>query len=413
MPPRPPHRRRSLEHGQASLEWLAVVALVASLLALGAGLAQADGVGRRVTREMARALCLVSGGDCRRDQEPCVEASNTDRSSWKVGVSYFRLGADRFALVERRSDGTYAVSVGHGLSAGLEAEYGFSAKAKVAGLDVLAGGTVTASILAKLEGTRTWIVGSEAEAQAILSAGGASRSPDLSSSKGGTTASAGASLGAEVEGVEDAEVKAAEGAVTFDQEAGAITDHRTGRRTIYVDAQASGSASLLGGVLGAAASDAVETYSVELAPDGRPLVLQITATGAYGTSRDLPSVVQPVVGRLGAPGADQYEVTATLDLSDPTARDAASALIDGISHHRGRAEPSAELRRLIASTGTVEARILDTKKDSDEQGIDVTSGTHVVNINHAIEHREQRLLAAASRGLDGQWIAREDCVRPT
>ena len=65
------HRQR----GQASVEWLAVVALVAVMLGLGAALAQAGYVGRRVTREMARAICLVGSGDCRRDQEPCVVGS--------------------------------------------------------------------------------------------------------------------------------------------------------------------------------------------------------------------------------------------------------------------------------------------------------------------------------------------------
>ncbi|MDX6715800.1 MAG: hypothetical protein QOH30_2358, partial [Baekduia sp.] len=55
---------RDGQGGQASLEWLAVVALVATVLGLGAALAQAGYVGRRVTREMARAVCLVGAGDC-------------------------------------------------------------------------------------------------------------------------------------------------------------------------------------------------------------------------------------------------------------------------------------------------------------------------------------------------------------
>jgi hypothetical protein len=396
------------DHGQSSLEWLAVVLLVSSLMALGAGLAQADAVGRRVTREMARALCLVSGGDCRRDQEPCVESSESNRSKWSAGVSIFRLGADSFGLIERLSDGTYAVSVGHGLSGGVEAEYGFGVEAHVAGLDVSAGGTVTASILAGLEGTRTWFVGSQTEAESILAAGGASRPPDRSSHKGGTNASAGASAKLEVDGLGD--VNAASASVTFDQEAGGLTDHRTGHRTMYVDAKTSGSVSALEGVLTANTGDAREIYTVELAADGRPLVLQITATGAFKTSRDLPDVVQPIVGRLEPEGANRYEVTATLDLNDPAALRAATEMLDDIAHKRGRAKPSAALRDLVASTGTVEARILATTTNSDKNGVDVTAGTHVVNLGHETEHTEQHLLAAASRGLDGQWIAREDCV---
>lgn len=406
MPSQPQHVR---ERGQASLEWLAVVALVAGLLALGAGLAQADGVGRRVTREMARALCLVGGGDCRRDQEPCVQSSESDRSSWTGGVVVFRLGHDRFGLVERRSDGTFAVSIGHGWSGGLEGELGIGASAHVKGLDISAGGSLTASLLAQTKDSRTWIAGSEAEAQEILAAGGSPRPPDRTSSDRAWIPSLGGSAGVDVDGL--GHLDALSGGVTFDQHAGTMTDRVTGRRTIYINAQTSASASGLGGVLTAGTSDAREIYAVELSPDGRPLVLQITATGAFRGSRDLPSVVQSVAGRLQAPGADRYEVTATLDLSDPAALQAATAMLDDIAHKRGRAEPSAALRRLVMSSGTVEARMLATEQSADETGVSGKAGAVAFSLDHATEHREQQLLAAVSRGLDGQWIVREDCVR--
>ncbi|MDX6728137.1 MAG: hypothetical protein QOK49_2942, partial [Baekduia sp.] len=78
--------------GQASLEWLAVVALVATLLGFGAALAQAGSVGRRVTREMARAICLVGDGDCRRDQEPCVVEMQATKQGLTVQLLFFQLG---------------------------------------------------------------------------------------------------------------------------------------------------------------------------------------------------------------------------------------------------------------------------------------------------------------------------------
>ena len=65
--------------GQASLEWLAVTALVAVLVGVGAALAKADQVGVRVTRELARALCLVRHGDCTRDRDPCVVSASDRR----------------------------------------------------------------------------------------------------------------------------------------------------------------------------------------------------------------------------------------------------------------------------------------------------------------------------------------------
>jgi hypothetical protein len=399
-------RRRARDRGQASIEWLAVVALVAALLALGAGLAQADGVGRRVTRELARALCLVGDGDCHRDQEPCVVTADAARSSWSGAVAIVRLGHDRLAVVERRSDGTFAVTVQRSVSGGAEGSAGLKLSAHVGGIDVSAGGTVTASLLAQLDGARTWLAGSAAEAAAILAAGGAERAPDLTSSGGAWLSSVGASVGADAL----VHLDAGSARLTFDQHAGTITDHRTGRRTVYVDAATSASASTLDGVLGVATADARELYAVELSPTGRPLALKITATGAADGSHALPAAVQPVAGRLAAPGADRYEVTATLDLSDAEALAAASGLLDAIAHRRGRAAPSAALRRLVAARGTIEARLLATRQTSDQTGLEATVLAATVGLGHTTEQREQRLLAAVSRGLDGQWIVREDCT---
>jgi hypothetical protein len=393
------------ERGQASIEWLAVVALVATLLALGAGLAQADGVSRRVTREMARALCLVRGGDCHRDQSPCTTRASADRSTWTAGFAIFRVGSDRYALVEARSDGSYAVTVTGALTGGVEAALGLHAGAHVGGLDVSVGGAVTASLLARVAGGRTWIASSAAEAEAIVGAGGAARPPDLTAGDGAWLSSVGATIGADAL----VHVDAGSATLAFDQHAGTITDHRTGVRTIYVEAGTRASATVLGGAVSASTPDAREVYAVELSPSGRPLALTITATGALGASRDLPAVVQPVVGRLS--GGDRYEVTATLDLTDPATAAAAADLLEAIARKRGRARPSAALRRLVAASGSVEARILATGREaSDETGAEATIGPGTLALGHATAHREQRLVTAASRGLDGRWIAREDCI---
>jgi len=380
-------------------------------MALGAGLAQADAVGRRVTREMARALCLVRGGDCRRDQEPCVTSSEADRSTWTAGILIFRYSHDGIGMLEQQSDGTYAVTVGHASSGGAEGEAGFGGSVNLGKLNASFGGAVTATLLGRLEDSRTWIVGSKSEAQAILKAGGASRAPDRTSSDRAWLPSAGASVEGGVRGLMDAKLKILDAAASWGQHAGTVTDHRTGRQTTYVDAKLSASLSVLEGVLGSATGDANEVYAVERAPDGRPLALRITATGSFAGSRDLPSVVQSIAGRLEVPGAERYEVTATLDLGDPSALDATIELLDDIARKRGRAKPSAELRRLVESSGTVEARMFSTSDATGgEYGAGFDLGTRIVDVSHESEHHGQRLLAAASRGLDGQWIAREDCV---
>ena len=399
-------QRPPRDHGQASLEWLAIVALVCSLLALGAGLAQADAVGRRVTRQMARALCLVRDGDCRRDQEPCVLDSDALKRRTEVGVLVVRLKHNRYVLIEHRSDGTYAVTIDDGTALGLAAQIGLEGHVRAPGVDVSAGGEISASYLARLPNARTWFVRSDDEARAVIETGGALRPPDRTSDGFESLAEIGASVGADA--LRHLDVGSVE--LSFDTRVGTVTDHRTGRRRIYVTADDTTSAEAL--VLGSTETrDAREVYSVETSPTGRPLALTVTSTGALGASRDLPAVVQPVVGRLTSTGADRYEVTAALDLTEPAALAAAADLLDAIAHRRARAQPSAALRRLIETSGTVEARILSA---SDEElsnaGGKATVGLASLQLDHLEERHDEILLAAASRGLDGKWISREDCA---
>lgn len=397
LDPRHAHARAcDRERGQASLEWLGVVALLAAMLALGAGLAQADGVGRRVTREMARALCLVSEGDCRRDQEPCVLDAKSTNSHVEGSIRIFRLGEDHYGVIEHRSDGTYAVTVGGKNTAGLAGRRGAKGSIRVAGIDVSAGGRITASILAGDSGARTWIAGSEAET--LLESSGYTRSPDLTSDGFSWLSQAGVS--ARVTSLLHADAGSA--SAGFGRRAGSVTDHRTGRRMIYVTADVDTSAEA--SVLGTAGSG--EVYAVETSPTGRPVALTITATGPLTRSSDLPAVVQPVAGRLATTGAGRYEVTAALDLTEPAVFAAAAGLFEAIARKRGRAQPSAALRRLVETSGTVEARILAVD-DETTFSLKPPGGL----FEATVERHERRLLAATSRGLDGQWIVREDCVR--
>ncbi|WP_445151506.1 hypothetical protein [Baekduia sp. Peel2402] len=400
-------RQLSSDHGQASLEWLAVVTLVCGLLALGAGLAQADAVGRRVTRQMARALCLVRDGDCRRDQEPCLLDSDELSRHTEVGVFFVRLKNNHYSLIEHRSDGTYAVTIDDGNALGLTAQIGLEAGVRALGVDVSAGGEIAASYLARLPHARTWFVRSEDEARAVIETGGAWRPPDRTSDGFDSLAQIGASVGADA--LRHLEAGSVE--LSFDTRVGTVTDHRTGRHRIYVTADDTQGAKAL--VLGSTETrEASEVYAVETSPTGRPLALTITSIGAFSASRDLPAVVQPVVGRLASTGADRYEVTAALDLTEPAALVAASELLDAIAHKHARARPSAALRRLIETSGTIEARIFSaTDEDESSFAGNATVGPASLGLDHLEQRHDEVLLAAASRGLDGKWISREDCIR--
>jgi hypothetical protein len=355
---------------------------------------------------MARALCLVTEGDCRRDQEPCVLDSDEHRKQTEDGFLVLRLRHDRYSLIAHRSDGTYAVTLAEGNAAGVEAALGLEAGAHARGLSASVGGALTASYIASMPHARTWFARDEAEVRAVVETGGAWRPPDETSDDFDALAKIGLSLGADA--LRHVDIGSVE--LSFDTRVGTVTDHRTGRRKIYVTADDTASAKAL--VLGSnEGRDASEVYSVEMSSTGRPIALTITSTGVFGTSRDLPAVVQPVAGRLAAPDANRYEVTAALDLGEPAALAAAAGLLDAIAHKRARAEPSAILRRLIETNGTVEARILTAKDETESSfGANATVLLASLKFEHLEQRHDETLLAAASRGLDGQWIAREDCV---
>jgi hypothetical protein len=412
------HRSARATGGQASLEWVAIVAVVAALLAVGTALAQADALGRRVTRQMARALCLVGHGDCRRDQEPCVTRSEHGASSLLLNAFFVRLGSGWDALIEQRSDGTVAVTRVRTGTLGVEGGFGAHAKANVKGVDFGVGGEVRASLLARREGGRAWIVDSWDAAQELLGrlrllGGGPPRPADIDYGGRDLAAALGASLGAD--GL--VRLDLARGGLTFDRASGARVDRRTGRRTVYVKTSAAAEARLGGGILGAAgaaASRGGEVYSVEFDATGRPIDLQVVAAGTFGGSQDLPDAVQPVVGLLetGAAGGRRFEVTAHLDLTDAGNLAAARALLTALARDRWSASiPAASrvLRRRIDERGTVEARVLESRSDADNLEVSAAVGPKVGGAVHA-EHASTRLLAAASRGLDGRWVAREDCV---
>ena len=58
----------------------------------------------------------------------------------------------------------------------------------------------------------------------------------------------------------------------------------------------------------------------------------------------------------------------------------------------------------------MQARVLVSRADATGMSFDFTGGPGSFSAEAQIEQRSQQLLAATSRGLDGQWITRTDCV---
>jgi hypothetical protein len=431
--------RAPTSSGQASLEWIAVLAVVAVLLTAGSALAEGPAVERRVTRAMARAVCVVSGGDCARDREPCVIGARSRRNDTRVDVAVFHFGGGSTMLVEQRSDGTFAITKTTRDVKGGGGGLGVDAHLDAGVVDVSLVGELAASYLAIGHDARTWIVRSRAEAERLagrLRDEGEERTrrrrpervrgtlpplpdPDLTSVGEEQRAALEATAGLRAGGLSTGSAEAhAEGALQA--QTGVLVDHRTGHRTLHVEASRSALArlGLPQGLLGRSASTTSggERYAVEFDTKGRPLSLAVLAAGAFSGSRDLPDVVQPVAGQLSrgtATGERSYEVTTRLDLTDAANLAAARGFLHAIGRQTGFGDAVAAsdaLRLRLDERGTVEARVLDRAVTTAwSVGAHGRAG---IQLGADVEREDMSLslLAAQSRGLDGQWIAREDCV---
>src|SRR5215210_3508447 len=121
------------ERGQATAEYAAVVLLVVLLLVAAGGVtaARGGGVGDAVVRQVLRALCIATGGDCDREREPCVVSSANRRVDNGATVVVLRFGSDRTVLVERRSDRSVVVTYAEGDLGGLDLEGGAGGRLSV------------------------------------------------------------------------------------------------------------------------------------------------------------------------------------------------------------------------------------------------------------------------------------------
>lgn len=132
--------------GQASLEYVAALALLVLLLAgAGAAVAAPDLPGA-VVHQMRVALCIVGGDICRasdaerRGLEPCVVAGEDHERETGVTALSLRTGDGQRWTLLRRSDGSFQLSAGSGTTLGVEGG------AEVALGPVQAGATGTAAV---------------------------------------------------------------------------------------------------------------------------------------------------------------------------------------------------------------------------------------------------------------------------
>jgi hypothetical protein len=410
------------DRGQAGLEYVGVVLLVTAVLGAVALVADGSGIPQAVDHQILRALCVVRGGDCEQDRAPCPVATDRRDDAMSARILVFRVGQDKTIIREERSDGTVAITVAYGAQAGLELSSGAHLSVGLGRGGLGLGGELTAAAVASRERGYTWLLRDRRAADALMRRLGGSRAtlealiaarripaPTQRYGHGGFASEGAMSAGAALQGSLG---------LSSQDVAGSRTDALTGRRTFYVQRTVAGSLSLTYGGAGATGGRMTrERYAVTYDAGGRPVDLLVMTTGIYRRSFDLPTRLQPVVGLLSVPTGHvrTYVEETHLDLTDPESRRVAGAFLAQVRHpdavHTGEAVAIADaLRRRLDAVGVVHARAYDA--DERRYGVAGSVGIDGLHLGGSLSRTllDAHLVAATTRGLDGVWRKRADCL---
>jgi hypothetical protein len=410
--PGPPDR------GQAGVDYIVVLLLVIVVLGAAGIAAEGSSIPQSVDHQLVRALCVVRGGECEQDRAPCSVDTARRETAASARILVFKVGGDKTIVREERSDGTIAVTLAYGKQAGLELAEGVHLAVSLGHGGLGLGGELTASAVATSERGYTWVMRDHGAADALVGRLGVSRSelerqvsagrlqaPTQRYEQGGFAVGGGLSRGRGSLSLSSADV------------AGTRTDASTGRRTLYVQRTVEGALSLMTGVGSIGGSRrARERYAITYDRFGRPVDLMVMTAGRYRVSMDLPTRLQPAVGMLSVPtGHSRTYVEEThLDLTDPESLRVASAFMNQVRRPRPVDAASVAiadaLRRRLDAVGVVHARTYDA--DERRYGVDASIGIKGLRIGGEVSRtlEDSHLVAATTRGLDGVWRKRADCL---
>ena len=402
--------RRS-ERGQATTDYVALLAVVAALVAIAATLAAvgAPGVVNAVRAQMAHALCVVTGRACHVDRlRPCIVAMRRESRRYGLNLGFVRLDKDRFVLREQFSDGTvrltavkrYGAGAEGGLGATLRVKQaqrskGFSRGVKLGAQGLLGGGTifyarnarVADDIMRALDrGERTPVpprqVVYEAGLRGIasLTAGGSVASLDL-----------------------DAKTM---------RILGLRRSLRSGATTLTLttaDSASALAAAVVGGPTGSL--DASAVLALRLDRRRRPIELSLRAGGTVAAGAKLSKVLAAPLALSGTDdlpanvAGRRWEFIARAKLTDP-------AVAAAWKRFRGSPTSLAAIRGLgqaLRQRAQLDVRTYRARNSSVGTSVGLSFGLKFgAETDHTIDRFS--LLAASSRPAGGVWEPRLDCV---
>jgi hypothetical protein len=410
------------QRGQATIDYVALIAVLALLLSGAPAIADGDaaGVTNAVVGQLRRALCVVSGAACPvEDPQPCVVASRRDADHVALTIAIVRVDEDRYVLRERLSDGTVRLTLAQRTGAGVEGAVGarmrlrlkgrtigFEREAHGAGQGVLGYGEV-------------YVARDDREADEILRAiGGRARPIGVSGlriGRGGPRPRevfveggvrglgqlgvGGQAAGMSLDGIADAML-------------GARRDQRSGEVTISLGGELSGWALLTAVMTGpSGALDRQVGLGLTLDRRHRPIALSLTASGILAAGSALPPAL---AGPLGIGAGDdatvrlagrRWELGARLDLRDPGVAAAWAAF----RHDPGNPNAIRALGALLRSEAYLDVRSYAMRSESGGAAAGLALG---LKLGGELEHTtdRSRLLSAATRPPGGMWERRMDCM---
>jgi hypothetical protein len=418
------------ERGQASIEYVGVVALVVAVLAAVIPLTSAGpAIAGAVMDGLRRGLCLVTGGGCALDAGPCVVATSTIDERAGLDLVLVRVGRHSGILREDLSDGSIAVTELEDLEAGPRVGIGVHGHIHIDDLDIGLGGELNAALLAQLGGGRTFIVHS-AEAADQLVDRLVHGSPGTMLADLPVRVVRGA-LGIGEKGIPEADEVYFEGGVDglFEAGVGALltradivaaaahtvgirVDRRTGNRTLYTrvaDRAIAPFMTLLGG-LGAAAEGTLVT-GLTLDRHGHPVEFSVSGARRLARGRTAPlTALIPDLGPLAMTG-DRFELDARLDLANAENAALVRRFLLSLSMAGGPGEvfdAGGALVDRIRTDGRLDARVYDVS--SSVIGVDgsIALGARVGG-DFSYDRSSGRLVQAAGRPPEGWWEQRHDC----
>jgi hypothetical protein len=423
-------QRWSEARGQATSEYVALVLLVATALALAAGLTS-GGVAGHVLAGLQRGLCRVAGAACHAppppdaDLAPCPTDRSTRSESLGVVVDVLSFGDDGELDTVRLSDGRVVVTLHRGRKAGVEVG---------AGLHVSLGGRVGAEarvgISASFGSGASWTMASVAEARRFVERYGAKATvgghavDDMRSVCSFLCGIAGWNPHAKLPQADETDVSAKLaswiklplplGLPSIEATSSALLGVRTRRDdsvTWFFELDADAAAEILTGPSRARIGErdkAVLSFTVDA--HHRPVELGVS-TAMRSDGRVALAAGDAASLGVSAGEALVTELDATVDLHDPRLRSAAGAFVAALGHPLALGalkRRAGTLRARVAGNLVLDSRTYAVSSSDFELGAKVALGPGV-GADYERSGEGMRLLSAETRLPGLPFLPRDDC----